>query len=84
MLRKWCKSRQVQDPKEMMNSPAGKVCFLSLDQINVSASRLRERVAKGGSIEGDVSPLVMSYIREHNLYTCASLNDKVPGKRMEY
>jgi len=84
VLRKWCKSRQVQDPKEMMNSPAGKVCFLSLDQINVSASGLRDRLAEDSSIEEDVNPLVMSYIRQHNLYTGASLKNNVPGKRMEH
>ena len=84
LLRKWRKSRQVQSPKEMMNSSSGKVCFLSLDQINVSASGLRDRIAEGSSIEGDVNPLVMSYIRQHNLYTGASLKNKVPGKRMEH
>jgi nicotinate-nucleotide adenylyltransferase len=72
VLRKWFKPREIQDPKEMMNSCSGKVCFLSLDQINVSASGLRERIAKGSSIEGDVNPLVMSYITQHNLYTGVS------------
>jgi nicotinate-nucleotide adenylyltransferase len=84
VLRTWCKSRQVQDPKDMMDSPSGKVCFLSLDQINVSASRLRDRIAKGSSIEGNVNPLVMNYIRQHNLYIGASLENKVRGKRMEH
>ena len=84
VLRKWRKSRQVQDAKEMMNSSSGKVCFLSLDQVNVSASGLRDRIAEGSSIEGDVNPLVMSYIKQHNLYTGASLKNKVPGKRMEH
>jgi hypothetical protein len=31
-----------------------------------------------------VNPLVMNYIRQHNLYTGASLENKVPGKRMEH
>jgi nicotinate-nucleotide adenylyltransferase len=84
VLRKWLKTRQVQDPEEMMNSSSGKVCFLSLDQIDVSASGLREAIAKGSSIEGNVNPLVMNYIRQHNLYTGASLENKVPGKRMEH
>jgi len=83
VLRKWSKPRQVQDPKEMMNSSSGKVCFLSLDQVDVSARALRDKIAEGGSIEEDVNPLVMSYIRRHNLYTGASLKNKVPGKRME-
>ena len=68
----------------MMNSSSGKVCFLSLDQIDVSASTLREAIAKGRSIEGNVNPLVMNYIRQNNLYTGASLENKVPGKRMEH
>ena len=84
ILRRWCETRQVQDPKEMMNSSSGKVCFLSLDQIDVSASGLREAIAEGGSIEGDINPLVMNYIRQHNLYTGASLKQKMPSKRMEH
>jgi nicotinate-nucleotide adenylyltransferase len=84
VLGKWLKTRQVQDPEEMMNSSSGKVCFLSLDQIDVSASGLREAIAKGSSIEGNVNPLVMNYISQHNLYTGASLENKVRGKRMEH
>jgi nicotinate-nucleotide adenylyltransferase len=84
VLRKWINSRQVHDPKEMMNSSSGKVCFLSLDQINVSASELRDRMTEGSPIGEDVKPQVMSYIRQHNLYTSASLKNKVPGKRMEH
>ena len=84
VLDKWLKTRQVRDPAEMMNSASGKVCFLSLDQIDVSASGLREAIAKGSSIEGNVNPLVMNYIRQHNLYTGASSENKVHGKRMEY
>ena len=84
VLRKWLKTRQVQAPEEMMSSSSGKVCFLSLDQIDVSASGLREAIAKGSSIEGNVNPLVMNYIRQHNLYIGASLENKVRGKRMEH
>ena len=84
VLRKWCKSRQVQDPKAMTNIASGKVCFLSLDQINVSASGLRNRMAEGSSIRGDVNPLVGGYIRQHNLYAGGSLKNKVSGKRMEH
>ena len=81
VLRKWRKFRQVQSPQETMNSSSGKVCFLSLDQINVSASGLRDRIAEGSSIEGDVNPLVMSYIRQHNLYTGAPLKKRCPANR---
>jgi len=84
VLRKWGETRKVQEPEEMMNSSSGKVCFVSMDQIDVSASRLREAIAQGGSIEGDVNPLVMNYIRQHNLYSGASLKRKVSGKRMEH
>ncbi len=84
VLREWCKSRQVEDPEELMNSSSGKVCFLSVDQIDVSASGLRHRIAEGSSIEGDVNPLVTKYIRQHNLYAGASIKNKVAGKRMEH
>ena len=84
VLRRWCETRQVQDPKEMLNSASGNICFLSLDQIDVSASRLREAIAEGDSIEGNVHPLVVNYIRQHNLYTGASSKKKMRGKRMEY
>ena len=72
VLRKWLKPKQIQNPKEIMNSSSGKVCFLSLDQVNVSASGLRDKIAEGSLVEGDVNPLVMSYIRQHDLYTGVS------------
>ena len=81
VLRKWLQTRQVKDPEEMMASASGKVCFLSLDQIDVSASELREAIAKGSSIEKNVNPLVMNYIRQHNLYTSAPSGNKLHGKR---
>jgi nicotinate-nucleotide adenylyltransferase len=84
VLRKWSKPREIHDPKKMMNSSSGRVCFLSLDQIDVSASGLRNRMIKGSTIEDDVNPLVRSYIRQCNLYTGGSLKNKVPGKRMEH
>ncbi|MDA0271924.1 MAG: nicotinate-nucleotide adenylyltransferase [Proteobacteria bacterium] len=84
VLRRWSETRQLQDPAEMMSSASGKICFLSLDQIDVSASALRTAIARGDSIGGDVNPLVMTYIKEHNLYTRASSKKRVSGKRMEH
>ena len=37
-------------------------------QVDVSASQIRQRVARGLSISGLVPETVESYIREHGLY----------------
>ncbi|MGV0034431.1 MAG: nicotinate-nucleotide adenylyltransferase [Candidatus Azotimanducaceae bacterium WSBS_2022_MAG_OTU7] len=84
VLRRWLEPRQIQEPKEMMKRASGNVCFLSLDQINVSASGLREAIVQGSSIDEDVNPFVKNYIRQHNLYTGASLKMKMFGKQTEH
>jgi nicotinate-nucleotide adenylyltransferase len=42
--------------------------FLTMEEIEVSSSLVRERVAREGSIEDLVGPAVARYIAEHDLY----------------
>ncbi len=44
------------------------VIFLRAPELDVSASEIRERVARGESIAGLVPPAVAEYIRQHQLY----------------
>jgi nicotinate-nucleotide adenylyltransferase len=44
------------------------VDFLEMEPIEVSSSRVRERVARGEPVEELVGPAVAAYIREHGLY----------------
>jgi nicotinate-nucleotide adenylyltransferase len=49
------------------DSPPG-VTFLQMGPVEVSSSLVRERVARGESLDGLLEPAVASYIEEHGLY----------------
>jgi putative nucleotidyltransferase with HDIG domain len=44
---------------------------------DISSSEIRQRVARGESIEDIVPPAVCSYIREHGLYICNRSRDDI-------
>jgi len=52
------------------------VRFLEMGMLEVSSSRVRERVEAGESIEGLVAPAVAEYIDAHGLYRAASADAK--------
>jgi len=54
--------RPGHEPKD------GKVRLVSMPAMNVSASDIRARAARGASLEGLVPPAVARYIVEHGLY----------------
>jgi nicotinate-nucleotide adenylyltransferase len=45
-----------------------RVTFLEMGAVEVSSSMVRERVARGETVEGLLSPAVAGYIAEHGLY----------------
>lgn len=78
-------SRSGSDRQQVLDTVAGlagddaqarerltsRVGFLTMDAIEVSSSSVRERAARGESLEAFVGPAVAGYIAEHGLYSGA-------------
>lgn len=65
-LSTWLRQRPAMKMKR--DAPAGGVHFLSLPPVDISASDIRERLARGAPV-GDLLPAaVLAYIHSHHLY----------------
>ena len=54
---------------EVTATPAGGICHLSLTQLDISATQIRQLLAAGRSVEYLLPPAVEQYIRTEGLYT---------------
>ncbi len=50
------------------SAPPGRVVALTMPPSNISATRLRRRLATNDDVSAMLAPAVLSYIREHRLY----------------
>jgi len=57
-----------EDPNVLRRSPSGRVLLVSITQLGVSASAIRERVAAGLSARYLLPDAVDDYIHRHGLY----------------
>jgi len=64
----WAQARRHDDPGALTTRPAGFVHFVGVTPVDVSATRVRERLRRGESIADDVPAPVIDYIRTHHLY----------------
>ena len=67
-LSDWAGPRLVQDPAELLNRPSGTVCHITLEQVDVSATRIRRAIRQGDAVADVLHPEVTKYITRHNLY----------------
>ena len=67
-LRAWSRLRTMAGPEAMLERPVGGICHLTLAQMDVSASRIREMLAHGDSIKGLTPGEVNRYIITRQLY----------------
>ncbi len=67
-LRTWSMPKTMASPEAMLERPASGICHLTLAQMDVSASRIREMLARGESIEGLTPGEVNRYIITRQLY----------------
>ena len=70
-LQRWSEPRVVGVLEDLMSEASGKICFLSLEQIDVSASVIRQALVKGDQVEEDINPRVLEYVKQQNLYSMA-------------
>ena len=56
---------KAEELKSLYNA---RICFLHIDEIDISSSMIRERVHEGSNIDGLVDDKVYKYILDNNLY----------------
>lgn len=65
----WCRDRLTTDPEDLRHSCAGKVLVSDAPLIDISASSVRTRLARGEEVSRDIPVVVYEYIIEHGLYS---------------
>jgi len=63
------KQRQVDSVKAFVEKEKGTIFFLSVAQLNISATDIRKRVKQAESIEEFVPPAVNNVIQQQKIYT---------------
>jgi len=69
-------ARPGYDPAEIEERWGKKILLIRIPLIEISASGIRARVSKGGSIDYLVPGKVVSYIKRHRLYQAKSKNEQ--------
>ena len=65
----WAMERISQDVTELREAPAGRIAFVPVTPVAVSATRLRAAIARGETPSADELPApVWTYINDHRLY----------------
>jgi len=64
----WVQQRLETEAKELHQSPAGKVYFCDVTQIDISATYIRKQIEAGKSCSYLTPKKVIKYIKKHNLY----------------
>lgn len=69
----WALERLSQDVRDIADSPAGRVLFVPVTPVDVSATRLRAAIARGETPSSDALPAtVWTYIENHHIYRGAA------------
>jgi nicotinate-nucleotide adenylyltransferase len=64
----WSDERWVSDPQCLRGQASGLICRLRLTQMDISATRIRELVRRGGNIDYLLPDEVINYIVKHRIY----------------
>ncbi|MCH8257039.1 MAG: nicotinate-nucleotide adenylyltransferase [Proteobacteria bacterium] len=64
----WSRSRLVDDPKDIRHLPCGTICLVSLVQVEVTATEIREMLKIGTRPTGKMPEKVIDFALEHGLY----------------
>lgn len=60
--------RWVDDPKALMDHPAGRVCKVDVTCLAISSTDIRNQLARNGNPRFLLPSTVLAYIRKHGLY----------------
>jgi len=64
----WARDRAARDARELIRTAAGRVYFQSVTPQDISATRIREAIARGQPVNGLLPFAVLDYIRQNRLY----------------
>lgn len=67
-LRDWLASRELRDVHALRATPSGGVLFMQQALVDISSTRIRDRLRDGQAIEGLVPEAVNDYILSEGLY----------------
>jgi nicotinate-nucleotide adenylyltransferase len=61
-------ARRHATPEQVRASPAGRICLAHSLAVDISATRVRTALRAGDDIRALLTPQVLDYIQQHNLY----------------
>jgi len=64
----WARERLCDSPRALARAPAGRCYIQPVTPLDISSTRVRERLARGLDVSQWLPPSVLEYIREHRLY----------------
>jgi nicotinate-nucleotide adenylyltransferase len=67
-LRRQLARRRTDQAGDLSTQPAGHIYLQSITQLDISATRIRERALRGQSLAYLLPDPVIDYIQEHHLY----------------
>ena len=67
-LAAWARERVARAPDELIQTGAGKIYFQAVGPQDISATRIREAIARGESVSAWLPPEVLEYIRANRIY----------------
>ena len=64
----WARNRVAGTADDLRRDSAGRIYFQAVTPQNISATRIREAIARGESVDGLVPPAVLEYVRTNRIY----------------
>ena len=68
VLPAWARGRLAHAPGELVKTGAGKIYFQAVDPQDISATRIREAIAREQPVAGLLPPAVLEYLRLNQIY----------------
>ncbi len=69
VLPAWARDRTEREPDNLAQIGAGKIFFQAVRPQDISATRIREAIGRGESVENSLPLSVLEYIRTHQIYS---------------
>lgn len=67
-LRRVLSTQRVEQPSDLLDKPAGRIFLYGITQLDISASRIRDRALRGMSLRYLLPDTVIDYLNENQLY----------------